>query len=71
MLIVLLKFSFLSFLAGVKSIDVDLGQQRLVIEGDILAESVRDVIEKRTGMAAVLLGHGSSSEFHEYLTCSQ
>uniref|UniRef100_A0A0B7AA38 Superoxide dismutase copper chaperone n=2 Tax=Arion vulgaris TaxID=1028688 RepID=A0A0B7AA38_9EUPU len=47
-------------LKGVKSIDVNLATQRLVIEGDVLADTIRDTVEKRTGMAAVLLGHGSS-----------
>ncbi|BFZ08005.1 hypothetical protein BsWGS_11044 [Bradybaena similaris] len=47
---------------GVHSIDVDLATQRLVIEGDVLAETVRGTIEKETGMAAVLLGHGSAAQ---------
>ncbi|CAG5117946.1 unnamed protein product [Candidula unifasciata] len=47
---------------GIRSIDVDLATQRLVIEGDVLADTVSGTIEQQTGMAAVLLGHGSAAQ---------
>ncbi|XP_059176431.1 copper chaperone for superoxide dismutase-like [Physella acuta] len=49
-------------LDGVSSVDVDVAAQRLVVEGNIAAESVKNTIETKTGMSAVLLGHGINTQ---------
>ncbi|CAL1539713.1 unnamed protein product [Lymnaea stagnalis] len=49
-------------LKGITSINMDFSTQRLFLEGSILAETVRDVIEKEAGISAVLLGLGTTSK---------
>ncbi|XP_005109651.1 copper chaperone for superoxide dismutase [Aplysia californica] len=45
--------------AGLNVLSIDLPAQRVVIEGDVVAEVVKDAIEEKTGLSTVVLGQGS------------
>ncbi|KAI8785260.1 copper chaperone for superoxide dismutase [Biomphalaria glabrata] len=49
-------------LKGVSHFNIDLSTQRLIVEGSVVADTVQNLIETKTGIAAVLLGQGTNSQ---------